>query len=94
MTICCAWSHHCSAVRSSRDVLDDALMMSSSSSFGWYPMSAFDFRDIRHPPRHVLEAGLVGLVVRDVLDGRLAAGERLHPLGQLANRHLARYCRC
>ena len=48
-----------------------------------------DLRDIRDAPRHVLESGLVGLIVRDVLDQRVAAGQALDSLGQLSNRDLA-----
>ena len=47
-----------------------------------------DFRDIRHPPRHVLEAGLVGLIVGDVMNRRAAAGHRLHARGKVGNRDL------
>src|SRR6185436_2715884 len=47
-----------------------------------------DLRDVRHAARHVLEAGLVRLIVRDGHDLRAAAGHRLDLLGQRAHRDL------
>src|SRR5476649_657119 len=41
-----------------------------------------DARQVGHPARHVLEPRLVGLVVRDVLDGGLRAGQLANALGE------------
>src|SRR6185437_3934892 len=47
-----------------------------------------DFGDLGDSPRHVLEAGLVGLLVRNHDDRRIAAGHLLDSLRQLADRDL------
>src|SRR5262245_6954382 len=41
----------------------------------------------RHAPGHVLEARLIGLVVRDELDDRPRPAQLPHPLGELQDRH-------
>ena len=60
--------------------------ISSSSTVGLVADQRADLRDVGHAPRHVLEPGLVGLVVRDRHDLGAAAGHRLDLLGELADR--------
>src|SRR4051812_19051111 len=56
---------------------------------GWFvPYQRTDLADIRYPSRHVFEAGFVRLIVRNADDLRVAAGERLHLLGEIVDRDL------
>ena len=51
-------------------------------------MSVGNLAQIREAARHVLEPGLVGLVVRDELDRGGRPAQLAHPLGELADRDL------
>src|SRR5687768_17416932 len=72
------------------DVLDDAPDDVVKLEPGLESDERPDLRNIRDAPRHVLEPHLVGLIVRDVLNRRVAAREVPDPIAQTANRTLVR----
>ncbi len=61
------------------DAVDDFVQRSAGAEAG----QGVELFDGRHATHHVLEAGLVGLVVWHVLDGRGAGGAVFHPESEI-----------
>ena len=56
------------------------------SDLRFVPDQVADLRQVRHAARHVLEPGLVGLIVRNLHDLGSPAGEVANPFSQLEDR--------
>src|SRR5260370_26472712 len=65
-------------LKKSGDAVNDLIQRSAGTEAG----EVVDFFDGRNAAHHVLEAGFVNLVVRDVLNGRRTAGTLLHSMCQ------------